>query len=632
MYPRGNEEGPLNMRRTALVMLSVLLLLSGMTIPAMAQGLNCGDFGSQQEAQAVLDADPSDPNNLDPDLNGVACESLAPLPDPTAVPAPLPDPTAVPAPAPDPTRAPAPPPTGTQDRYNCDDFPFQEDAQAVYDADPNDPHGLDGPVGPDNDTTGIPGRACEKRPSRGTRDTDTGPTGGPVPNPTQESGTAPAPSQPSRTAPAQVSGPPTSQQNRACTAYDAWVWAQSVFESDPKKYEALDPDNDGEVCPHLSRKGFAPAFWLTEIPKDVEEAEVVRLIDGDTLEVRIDGVSNRVRIYRADTPENTTEKHCGGAEATAFGEYALSLNDDEDGTVYLERDKNEKDRHGRELAYVWFEVDDKPYMLNHVLINNGWAEDVDYGDRKYDDELKDAAAFADRHDLGVWDLCGGFGLPPSAAGAPRPANAAAALPPAGSTAAQAAAQQQADEAVASPSGCVTNDIPGTSGQPTFDVSTLDGRLGSTLDSFDNVYGAPDDDGPFLQYDIEGCGPVLVSDHEGSTVVDISVFAPREGEDQDYMEPDKADWTVEEAMQVAEAFLPADAVLNPPTGNLDPPDPGMLGDLIVVTGTSQLLLEQVPPEAYDDVDNSPTYGGFSYALFRTTTGDVSWMVIQLEIED
>ncbi len=139
------------------------------------------------------------------------------------------------------------------------------------------------------------------------------------------------------------------------------------------------------------------------------------LVDGDTLEVRIDGVSNRVRIYRADTPENTTEKHCGGAEATAFAEYALSFNDDEDGTVYLERDKTTKDRYGRALAYVWFEVDNQPYLLNHILINNGWAEDVDYGDRKYDEEMKDAAAFAKRHELGVWELCGAFQLPVTAA-------------------------------------------------------------------------------------------------------------------------------------------------------------------------------------------------------------------------
>lgn len=177
-----------------------------------------------------------------------------------------------------------------------------------------------------------------------------------------------------------------------------------------------------------------------------------------------------------------------------------------------------------------------------------------------------------------------------------------------------------------------NDSAATSGQPNVETGTLDGRLGATLDSFDNVHGDSKDDGPFLEFDIEGCGPVLVSDFEGTTVVTISVFAPRAGEDQEYTEPDDADWTVEEAMQIAEAFLPDDAVFNAPTGDMDPPARGMLADHIVVTGTSNHLLEQVPPEAYDYVDNSPTYGGFSYALFRTTTGDVSWMVIQLQIED
>ena len=37
--------------------------------------LDCGDFASQAEAQAVLVADPSDPNGLDADNDGVACES-----------------------------------------------------------------------------------------------------------------------------------------------------------------------------------------------------------------------------------------------------------------------------------------------------------------------------------------------------------------------------------------------------------------------------------------------------------------------------------------------------------------------------------------------------------------------------
>jgi len=36
---------------------------------------NCSDFANQAQAQAVLRADPSDPNRLDTERDGVACES-----------------------------------------------------------------------------------------------------------------------------------------------------------------------------------------------------------------------------------------------------------------------------------------------------------------------------------------------------------------------------------------------------------------------------------------------------------------------------------------------------------------------------------------------------------------------------
>jgi LPXTG-motif cell wall-anchored protein len=41
------------------------------------QDLNCDDFATQEEAQAVFDQDPSDPNGLDGnDNDGIACENL----------------------------------------------------------------------------------------------------------------------------------------------------------------------------------------------------------------------------------------------------------------------------------------------------------------------------------------------------------------------------------------------------------------------------------------------------------------------------------------------------------------------------------------------------------------------------
>ena len=45
-------------------------------LDASGGDLDCSDFSTQDEAQRVLAQDPSDPNRLDGDQDGVACESL----------------------------------------------------------------------------------------------------------------------------------------------------------------------------------------------------------------------------------------------------------------------------------------------------------------------------------------------------------------------------------------------------------------------------------------------------------------------------------------------------------------------------------------------------------------------------
>jgi len=66
------------MRRLLVVaLLAMVGVVSLGTSPAAAQNLyNCADFSSQEQAQAVLDADPSDPNYLDADHDGYACETF----------------------------------------------------------------------------------------------------------------------------------------------------------------------------------------------------------------------------------------------------------------------------------------------------------------------------------------------------------------------------------------------------------------------------------------------------------------------------------------------------------------------------------------------------------------------------
>ena len=65
------------MRRLLVVCTSGLVLGAfGLSTAAFAD-TDCKDFGSQREAQAYFEANgPGDPDRLDRDNDGVACESL----------------------------------------------------------------------------------------------------------------------------------------------------------------------------------------------------------------------------------------------------------------------------------------------------------------------------------------------------------------------------------------------------------------------------------------------------------------------------------------------------------------------------------------------------------------------------
>jgi hypothetical protein len=69
----------LSRRETSVVLLAAGALLFHLVLLATkagAQDRDCADFEFQEDAQAVLNQDPSDPNNLDDDNDGIACENL----------------------------------------------------------------------------------------------------------------------------------------------------------------------------------------------------------------------------------------------------------------------------------------------------------------------------------------------------------------------------------------------------------------------------------------------------------------------------------------------------------------------------------------------------------------------------
>ena len=78
---------------------------------------------------------------------------------------------------------------------------------------------------------------------------------------------------------------------------------------------------------------------------------VVDVVDGDTIEVRIDGEVEDVRYIGVDTPESVkpdTPVECFGPQASHFNERSV-----EGETVRLDFDAERRDVYGRLLAYVY---------------------------------------------------------------------------------------------------------------------------------------------------------------------------------------------------------------------------------------------------------------------------------------
>jgi endonuclease YncB( thermonuclease family) len=198
------------------------------------------------------------------------------------------------------------------------------------------------------------------------------------------------------------------QSTADCSAFDAWVWAQTVYESDPGTFNGLDPDGNGLACENLPIYAFAPVIWTDSIPSGSEAAQVTNITDGDTFDVMVNGVPDTIRMYHMNTPETSFEQECGGDDATAFLRFVLQFAPG--GTVYLEYDETQRDEFDRRLAYVWYELAGDVYLVNEAMVRTGWAESKTYRpDVKYKEELDAAEQFSVDHVLGVRLQCGKFG-------------------------------------------------------------------------------------------------------------------------------------------------------------------------------------------------------------------------------
>jgi micrococcal nuclease len=98
------------------------------------------------------------------------------------------------------------------------------------------------------------------------------------------------------------------------------------------------------------------------------EALVVRVVDGDTIHVRVRNRVEKVRYIGVNTPElhhPTRRQEPGGREAHAANRKLV-----EGKRVRLELDVQSRDRYGRLLAYVWIDGT----MVNAELVRLGFAQ------------------------------------------------------------------------------------------------------------------------------------------------------------------------------------------------------------------------------------------------------------------
>lgn len=127
------------------------------------------------------------------------------------------------------------------------------------------------------------------------------------------------------------------------------------------------------------------------------EARLVRITDGDTIVVEVDGQRERVRLIGIDTPET---KHSPRGPEPFADEATNALRSLlADSPLTLRLDAEERDRYGRLLAYVYVGEE----FVNAQMVRQGWARALRIPPNvRHAKELERLASEARRAQRGLW--------------------------------------------------------------------------------------------------------------------------------------------------------------------------------------------------------------------------------------
>jgi micrococcal nuclease len=116
---------------------------------------------------------------------------------------------------------------------------------------------------------------------------------------------------------------------------------------------------------------FTKGMFGENIPNLDGPYEVIRVVDGDTIVVEIQGKERNIRLIGVDSPESVADESY--KQNTEEGIKASKYTQDilEDQRVYLEYDKDQYDTYGRKLCYVYLASDKT--LFNELIVKEGYA-------------------------------------------------------------------------------------------------------------------------------------------------------------------------------------------------------------------------------------------------------------------
>ena len=213
-----------------------------------------------------------------------------------------------------------------------------------------------------------------------------------------------------------ASAPAGAVADKDCSDFATQKAAQEFFDAaGPGDPHRLDADGDGIACesnpcpcakPGGGGDGGGGDGGGDPKPKrQVDRGKLVKVVDGDTIDVRVKGKKHRIRVIGIDTPEVYGGKECGGPQASQSMKKMVHRG--QRVTLKSDPSQDKRDRYGRWLRYVEHGGRD----LGFWQVKKGWAEVYVYNGNPFEraGQYKRAAKLAKQKDQGVWDACkGGF--------------------------------------------------------------------------------------------------------------------------------------------------------------------------------------------------------------------------------